>query len=369
MEALLADVARGAQPDWPFDDASHEREFVDAAVRHRLLPLVNWHLRQGASRTRWPRDLTEQIQARARQHAVAEQIQRIELAGLAQDLRERGVDALVFKGAALAYTHYVHPCHRPRNDTDLLVAEPQRERAVEVLQSRGYSPAPMTTGTLVMFQQTFMREDAGGIRHTCDLHWQIANRPAFASLLRFDELTRDARPLVALDSRVAAPSPSHALLIACVHRVAHHHDAAMLLWVYDIHLLASALTPAEADTTRVLAEERGIAAICSAALALAHDVFGTQIPAALQRLQPRAREPLAIFTKSGLRPIDMLASDLRALRGWRERARLLREHLFPARDYLRTMEGRLGHAPFPVLYARRIVRGASRWFKPVPPEF
>jgi hypothetical protein len=75
-----------------------------------------------------------------------------------------------------------------------------------------------------------------------------------------------------------------------------------------------------------------------------------------------------MFIGADLRPVDVLAADLRALAGWRARARLLREHLFPRRDYLRTLEGRLGNAPAPLLYARRIVRGASRWFKPVPRE-
>jgi hypothetical protein len=368
MEALLADVARGAKPAWPFKDAGHEREFIDAAVRHRLLPLVSWQLRHSAASAQWPQGLAEAIQARARQYAIAEQVQRLELGGLARDLRDTGVQALVFKGAALAYTHYVHPCHRPRHDTDLLVAPPQVERAVRVLQSRGYSPAPMTSGTLVTFQQTYMRQDPGGVRHTCDLHWQIANRPAFSRVLRFGELARDACALPEFDGRAAAPSPPHAFLIACVHRVAHHHDAPMLIWVYDIHLLASRLTPAEAEATRTLAEERGLTTICSTALALAHEVFRTEVPEPLWEFRPRGREPLAKFTRSGLRPIEMLASDLRVL-GWRDRGRLLREHLFPRRDYLQTMEGRLGRAPFPVLYARRIVRGMSRWFRPVPPDF
>ena len=58
-----------------------------------------------------------------------------------------------------------------------------------------------------------------------------------------------------------------ALFVACVHRVAHHDDAIDLLWLWDIHLLASrlsadpefSLASLEAGT-RALAAELGIKA-------------------------------------------------------------------------------------------------------------
>jgi hypothetical protein len=226
----------------------------------------------------------------------------------------------------------------------------------------------MNTGRLVTFQQTFVRLDDTGVRHACDLHWQIANRPACAALLRFDEIAREARAVADLDG-AAAPSPPHALLIACLHRLVHHHDAPTLIWIYDLHLLASAMTPAEAERTRGLAEEKRLAAVCAAALAAAHGLFGTVVPGPLRELRARGPEPLAIFLEDGLRPLDVLALDLRALPGWRARCQLLREHLFPPREYLQAIEGRLGRGPLPLLYARRVVRGASRWFRPAPREF
>ncbi len=45
--------------------------------------------------------------------------------------------------------------------------------------------------------------------------------------------------------------PPHALLMACVHRVAHHFDPPTLIWLYDIHLLASSMS--EDDATRFVA--------------------------------------------------------------------------------------------------------------------
>lgn len=35
-----------------------------------------------------------------------------------------------------------------------------------------------------------------------------------------------------------APAASDALQIACLHRGAHHRNSDLLIWLYDIHLLA-----------------------------------------------------------------------------------------------------------------------------------
>jgi hypothetical protein len=283
MQSLLAAVVRGAQPEWPAPnaDAHMAQQFVQEAVRHGVLPLVAWQFASRGAPPGWPSDLVDAIRSRARQHALAEQLQRLELADLGSDLHNRGVRALFFKGAALAYTHYVHPCHRPRTDVDLLVPEPHVEPAIATLRSRGYSPIAMNTGSLVTYQQTFIRADGSGVRHACDVHWRIANRPAFARLLCFDELYADARTLPGLGENVAAPSPPYALLIACIHRVAHHHDAPTLIWAYDVHLLASRMTEREAAETRMLMEKKGLATIGAAALALSRDLFETNVPGPL----------------------------------------------------------------------------------------
>ena len=113
-----------------------------------------------------------------------------------------------------------------------------------------------------------------------------------------------------------------------------------------------------------LAVDSGLATICARGIALAQHHFRTPLPAALEQLVPAAHEPLAAFMDKKLRGFDLLVSDFRALRGYRARCQLLREHLFPSPHYLRAARPRLGSGPLPWLYARRIVRGATRWFQP-----
>ena len=271
--------------------------------------------------------------------------------------------SIVLKGAALAYTHYPHPCLRPREDFDLLVPESQREDAVDVLRARGYAPLEMVTGRLVTSQQTFARDAGRGVRHTCDLHWRVSNRVAFSRLLPWERLAAEARPIPALDARADGLAPPHALLMACLHRVAHHFDPPTLIWLYDIHLLASSMSEDDAARFVALAVDSGLAAICARGLALAQHHFRTPLPAAFDHLVPAGDEPLAAYMDQAFRPFDALVSDLRALRGRRARWQLLREHLFPPSPYLRAARPRLGSGPLPWVYARRIVRGVSRWFQ------
>ena len=69
-----------------------------------------------------------------------------------------------------------------------------------------------------------------------------------------------------------------ALAIACIHRVAHHGDEQRLIWLYDIHLLAGALTAAEAEDFLSLAAAKRIRAVCARGCSLAHARFGTSFP-------------------------------------------------------------------------------------------
>ena len=363
MEVLLAALVRGEPAEWPFAGPAAEQQFHDAARRHGVVPLVAWQHRRRGCLNDWPEGLRTAVVERARRHAIVEQLQRSELTAVVGELTARSVRSIVLKGAALAYSHYPHPCLRPREDFDLLVHEPRKDAAVDVLRARGYTPLEMVTGELVTSQQTFVRDAGRGVRHTCDLHWRVSNRAAFSRRLPWQRLAADTRPIPALDTGVEGLPPSHALLIACLHRVAHHFDPPTLIWLYDIHLLAGSMNEEEAVRFVALAMDCGLAAICAHGISRAQHHFLTSLPAALEKLAPAGPEPLAVFLHEGFRPFDMLISDLRALPGYRARCRLLREHLFPPVGYLRATKPRLGSGPLPWLYARRIVRGVSHWFQ------
>ena len=309
-------------------------------------------------------DVAAGLVAETRVAAVQETARGRELARVVERLESEGCAPVVFKGAALAYTHYERPWLRPRIDTDVLVADDQRQAASHAFLDLGYTRPPFVSGKLVMYQEQFVRAEPGGLEHVFDLHWRIANPQAVSGVLSHAEIV--ARSLVADGpaGRMRVPCPADALVLACVHRAAHHQDAQDLLWLFDIHLLASRLAEPEWRAILATASAGRVAALCARGLGLAAGRFGTAVPAfvslALQEGAPG--EPSAVFLQPALTPAARLWSDLRAL-GPSDRLRLLRETVLPPRAYMRAVHGDRGWLPW--LYVRRVLMGVRKWLTPV----
>jgi hypothetical protein len=301
-----------------------------------------------------------------RDEAVIEAVRRRQLQQVMAAFRQAGIQCLVIKGAQVAYTHYAEPWLRPRSDTDLLIDAADRERAGATLQALGYVARDQISGTLVAHQQQFERGDRYGLTDTIDLHWKVANPNLFAAALTFDELMRAARPIPQLGGALGL-STVDALLLACVHRVAHHYNSDLLIWLYDIHVLAGALNPLEREHFLELAHRKRLRAVCLAGLDRAQRQFATAHPPGWRdRLDTGdgAVEPSAAFLQPDARRIDMLLWDLRALSGWTRKARLLRETVFPPAAYVRARYA--SDTPLVLAYFDRVVTGARKWFRHSP---
>jgi hypothetical protein len=155
----------------------------------------------------------------------------------------------------------------------------------------------------------------------------------------------------------------HALLIACVHRVAHHLDAADLKWLYDIHLLASRFDAEQWGRFVTETHSRRVTAVCRRGLQLAVARFGTAVPDRVLQADlgepDHAQEPSAAY----LTPTSHLTRALHDARylSWSQRLALARAHLFPSREYMRQTYARDSRAPVAVLYLLRALRGAGGW--------
>jgi hypothetical protein len=220
------------------------------------------------------------------------------------------------------------------------------------------------SGTLVMSQATYVAARAGIVTHVVDVHWKIANPHAFAGLVTYEELAADAVPVPQLGPGARGLSDAHALLVACVHRVAHHYDADVLIWLYDIHLIVSRITPTEWTRFVRLAARGGVWQISRRSLERTQAAFGTGLPdmdAAGMRVDEATEAATAAFLDARRRPVERVMADLRALPRWRDRVRLVREHVFPSATYMRGRYAPSSTAPLPVLYARRVLRGARKW--------
>jgi hypothetical protein len=273
-----------------------------------------------------------------------------------------GVRVLTMKGAGVAHRWYSHAFARPRHDLDLLVDAPDIARAHLALVAAGWRPEAETPAMEASAQRHYQRP-IGPLAEQLDLHWRVSNVRVFADVVSFAELDARAVAVPALGPSARTLSLPDALWLACAHRVAHHADAVYLLWLWDIHRLVSALARDDAAEWIALVERTRTRAVCARGLERAGRCFGTPVAPLIAALRaPHAAEPSAQFLDARSMAA-IVASDLRAARGWRLRGRVMREHLFPPRAYLRARYPRWPFSLLPLAYAYRIVRGAPAWLR------
>jgi hypothetical protein len=373
--ARLCGILRGAGTALPVGPQG--AALINLAREHRVHLVLAWRI--GLTPTALEAIEGEAFAWLARQmrvEAMHDILRTRELARVLAGLVHAGLTPVVFKGAALASTDYAETWLRPRIDTDILVPPAARDVAAAALAAIGYTAPPFVSGEHVMYQRPLVRADGHGGEHVIDLHWHIANREAVAHALSHADLVEHAETVQVWGHPMQVPAPDHALLLACLHRAAHHQDAEDLLWLFDIHLLAERLTPGQWERFMALAIERAVTAVCQRGLTLAAQRFHTPLPASvLDRLTASRTtaggEASSVFLRRNVRPIDALASDVRAL-GPRAGARLLWEVLFPPASYMRERWGAAAGASagssaglrLGLAYVRRIAGGVGKWLRP-----
>jgi len=320
---------------------------------------------------RIPSDARQLVVDRVREATVIEMIRQRELGRIvsafgAQDIR---VEALLLKGAGLAYTVYAQPHLRPGDDIDVLIRRDTLEMAEPALRECGYERAHEPDAELASSQRHYVHREGHAMLPWVDLHWRVANPQLFADALSFDEAWASAVEVPVLGPWARTLGVADALLLACVHRVAHHQDRPDLLWIWDIHLLAERLTITDEEVLVRRAERNSMRSVVVRGLELTRDLFQTRLPPDLMgRLEAGPSEPGAIFLGGGLRQFDVLRADLAAMGSLRRRLQLLREHLFPQWDFVRASYRGWPEILLPLAYLDRIVRGAPKWFRrPAPP--
>jgi putative nucleotidyltransferase-like protein/transglutaminase superfamily protein len=361
-EEALAAIVRGEPVSWQALGLTAAR-VTQSCARHDLAGVILDTLR-GPAGADWPADIVDALERDCRGAAAIEAVRRRELMTVLEALAAEGVRPVLFKGAALAYDVYISPAARPRNDVDLLIRREELEPARRVMQRLGYASPAYCDGDLIFCQVEMSKRDALGIDHAFDFHWKISTQVVFADALTYEEALDESEPLPALGRHAVIAGPVHALLIACIHPAMHHRNEERLLWIYDVHLLASRLSAPQLERFSALAIEKRVAAVCARQLQLARNRFGTHMPDdVLDALaSPPSPEATARYLQSGRRWHHELVASIRGLPGWRDRLQLAREVLLPNREYMLAAygvpQGARHAAVLPALYVHRAVSGA-----------
>ncbi|MDD4932951.1 MAG: nucleotidyltransferase family protein [Methylacidiphilaceae bacterium] len=371
VEELISAILRGENPRWPADGLDgFAARFLERSAYHGVQALVHHHWRNETRRADlgYPEAVWEACRKQALAQAMWEMRHRELLGRVLPRLSEVDARPIVFKGTALAYDLYPAPFLRARADTDLLVPAAKREPAIRALEDCGFSRVPNVSGEFVTYEAGFVWRDARVQQaHVLDLHWRISNSKLLANLFSYEDLRARARKLPALSEDALGVEPVTALVLACMHRAVHkqapyyvdgvaYRSEDRLIWLYDIHCLLGRLSPAQHREFVELAERKGLAATCQAAVERARVLFHSAVPEnADWPARNRSPEPADRYLDAPA--AYQFRADLRAIAGVRNKLKFLSEIFFPPESWMRRKYSGAKPGWLPWLYLRRAGEG------------
>jgi hypothetical protein len=336
-----------------------------AATDHGVVPLLHHFLSPRESWDEFPEHFRELLSQHAHRQIAWDMLRENDLGQLLNQLNDAGINYILIKGAGLAYTHYPHSFLRDRCDTDILFADQAGfDRAWDLLESLGYARRNTLSGEFVGYQHCCHRQLSPGVHQVLDCHIRINDYLFFADALGFDELVEHSVALPQLAASARTLGPVHAMLMACLHRVATmpFGNADRLIWLFDIHLLGHSFDGNQWVEFLALARDRALCGSCVHSLYAANEHFPLSVPAQVMAELERTAAKELFKPGQEMKRWKYYLHALKSLPGWRNKARLLREHFLPSPSYLMEKYDTSNRILLPFLYVRRVLEGWRRYF-------
>ena len=194
-----------------------------------------------------------------------------------RELRRRGVDAMLLKGAALTLLHYRDPGVRPMDDVDILVRTSQWRQAVDVFAELGWRPrAPVTPRHV---EASHAMDFANTEAQRIDLHWHLLLDSCWPRA--DDGFWEHALPTTLHGVPVSVLDPTDQLFHTCAHGVKWEYVPS-IRWIVDAAMILKE-PAAEIDWNRLvrLTERQRLVLPLRDALTYLETAFGLPVPAAV----------------------------------------------------------------------------------------
>jgi hypothetical protein len=266
------------------------------AIRHRVAPMLYRFISANCASSDSARRVTEPVLDRLKRefnrNLLRGQYLTRELVRLMRALESSGIEALTYKGPALALMLYGDVAVRQFADLDVLVRSHEVGRAAQVVAGQGYSRATdydiSETAVIRECEDVFCNQDGLGM---LDLHWRIMPRH-FPFAPEPDSLFAGARRIAIGESAILTLSPADMMLVLCVHST--KHGWMNLSNLCDIAGMVRANR--DVDWAEVLDKAGPIGAQRMVMLAfnLARELLGVEFPAPIPRMAQDDRRVIAL---------------------------------------------------------------------------
>ncbi|MEO6210345.1 MAG: nucleotidyltransferase family protein [Gemmatimonadaceae bacterium] len=241
------------------------------ASRHAVIPLLDQHLGRtlvGAM----PANFREKLRSAAELWAVRSLFLSAQLVSIVRDLERANIDALPFKGPALAALVYGNLALRQYQDLDILVHRTDLEGARAALLVLGFKPAvPYSESQRSSIELTGHHElllDEAGT--TVELHWSLNHRTLTQDF--FESRWWEDRQTIAIGGEsVRTLGPERLILYLCMH--GGKHSWARLSWVADLQRALRAFPGVDWQLVTDLALDNGALRMVAVGIALTNSLF------------------------------------------------------------------------------------------------
>jgi hypothetical protein len=225
------------------DEWSNMLIFLQA---HWMVPFVYRKIGSLPQECRPPETITDEMRQAFLVSCVRSVHMERQLQEIIETFREQGVQMLVLRGPALAFSLYDDPAMRPSGDLDLLVIPEQVIQARDILESLGYTCLARRFETARDFfrEECFIHQEDPGNTFPVDLHWvHWELHPFFKGSEEVDieDLFQRAWKVETPTLAFETLHPVDYLIHSAIHLVMIHKNEMRLSWIYDTALLAQHL--------------------------------------------------------------------------------------------------------------------------------
>jgi Uncharacterised nucleotidyltransferase len=219
-----------ADVDWDY--------LFNLARRHAVIPLLYLQLSREAADLIPPSFLTK-LKTQYQENYARNIILADELCRLIDIFKQDGIDAIPYKGPALAVFAYGDLGLRRFVDLDLIVRKSDVPRARDLLLREDYNLSkPLTPAQqdLLLRTQHNLQFARNNRRLLLELHWEVAPH-LFASSVQENELWQNLTTMKINDREVNALKAEDLLFSLCVHGSRHLWER--LGWISDVNEIIS----------------------------------------------------------------------------------------------------------------------------------
>lgn len=248
------------------------------AESHGLIPLLYQHLHAHAAEKVPPA-----VNATLRDQFLRISALNVYLSGELRRLLKlfaaNEIDAIPYKGPALAAHAYGNIALRHFGDLDIIVRQRDVPRVMELLLAEGYALYPPLNGvqqTLMLRTQCNLPFTRDAHRLIVEIHWRVSAR-LFSSPLDEESLWKNSRHDTFEGMRIKTLAPEDLLLSLSVHGAKHLWER--LSWIADIARLVEVDLDLNWEELLERARRTGTERMLLLGLYVAHDLLGANLPA------------------------------------------------------------------------------------------